>query len=384
MMITAPVSHWSDGACFVLDFMNGTLPSTATFTRASNAWYFNSSGNLTQATSNNPRFDYGAPGSTTLRGLLMEDAKTNKAIQCRDLTQTAWSKTSAIVALDQTGIDGTASSASSFTASAANATVLQTLTQAASTSIFSLYLKRITGTGTVNITQDGGTTWTAVTLTSSWQRFKAVSASTLNPVFGIQVVTSGDAVAVDVAQFESATLPSSPIIPTTVSVTRAIESCQVSSIGWYNATYGTFFSEFYFADNTSVALNHMIFVVSDNSTANAFRAGQFDTQNTVFSRISTASVAANPSNTAAYVAGVNKYGLVYAAGTSKSFAMLNAGSALTSSPSSFPALATLTDGLRLGCNPSGIASAFPLNGHVRRFKYWNYPLTNTRLTKVTT
>lgn len=52
------------------------LPAGFTTTRATNAWYFNSAGTLTQASSNTPRFDYD-PATLLLKGLLIEDARTN-------------------------------------------------------------------------------------------------------------------------------------------------------------------------------------------------------------------------------------------------------------------------------------------------------------------
>lgn len=52
------LKHASPFALTYTDFTVGTLPDWLTFSRASNAWYFNSSGTLTQASSNVARFDY--------------------------------------------------------------------------------------------------------------------------------------------------------------------------------------------------------------------------------------------------------------------------------------------------------------------------------------
>jgi hypothetical protein len=59
-----------------LDFLLGGLDSRITFTRASNAWYFDSAGNLVQASTNEPRFDYD-PATLQARGLLIEGGRTN-------------------------------------------------------------------------------------------------------------------------------------------------------------------------------------------------------------------------------------------------------------------------------------------------------------------
>lgn len=225
------------------DFTAGSLPSGVTFSRSSTAWYFNSSGLLTSASTNTPRFDYGTPGSSTLQGLLAEKGNTNNLLWSRDFTQASWTASSITAALDQTGIDGVASSASSLTATGTNGTICQTITQAATLSTFSVYMKRIVGTGTISISQDGGSTYSNVTPTSSWARFSHATQSTLNPGICIRIGTSGDAVAVDVAQFEGGggdfSYATSPIITTSATVTRAADSVTITP-SWYNVNSGAF------------------------------------------------------------------------------------------------------------------------------------------------
>lgn len=59
-----------------LNFLSGTLDSRITFTRTGTSSYFNSSGILTSAAANVPRFDYD-PITKAIKGLLIEEAKTN-------------------------------------------------------------------------------------------------------------------------------------------------------------------------------------------------------------------------------------------------------------------------------------------------------------------
>ena len=79
-------------------------------------------------------------------------------------------------------------------ATAGNGTLLSSLSLLASPYTFSVWLKRKTGSGTVEITVDG-TTYVAAAVTGTWTRFSTTltpTAGTKTP--GIRLVTSGDAV----------------------------------------------------------------------------------------------------------------------------------------------------------------------------------------------
>lgn len=154
-------------------------------------------------------------------------------------------KEAAIQVTTCTGIDNAANSASTLTAGAADATILQTLTMAAAARSFSAYVKRRTGTGNVYITRDGGTNWTDITASvgASWTRVKIENTSVLNPVCGFKIATSGDAIDVDVCQDEAGAEAWSPIVTTTAAVTRNAdaETFQTASnwsdtAGWALAT----------------------------------------------------------------------------------------------------------------------------------------------------
>ena len=197
-----------------------------TFTRAAEAnagYYVDRAGVLKQAETNVLRTEWtGASFDTP--NLLLEDARTNVALWNRDLTNAVWTATTCTVARDQTGADGAASSASSLTATAGNATVLQSITLSSSARYQSAYVKRITGSGTIQMTMDNGSTWTAVTVTSDWTRVNIPTQTLANPTVGFRVVTNADAIAVDFVQNENGAFQSSPIAVTTVAVTRASET----------------------------------------------------------------------------------------------------------------------------------------------------------------
>lgn len=149
------------------------------------------------------------------RGLWVEQDRTNECLYCRDLTNAAWVKSNATAAKNQTGVDGSANAASSITASAGNGTVLQTITSATSTDrITSAFVKRISGSGTLEMTQDNGSTWTTVTVTAAWTRVEIPYATLANPVVGFRIGTSGDSFAVDFVQEEKGNTISGPLATT--------------------------------------------------------------------------------------------------------------------------------------------------------------------------
>jgi hypothetical protein len=187
----------------------------------------------------------GSPiSSATLKGYLSEPARTNSALWSRDMTNAAWVKTTMTTVQTATGIDGVANSATTLTATAGNAMVLQTLVAAATTRGYAPYIKRISGVGAVQITQDG-ISWTTVTITSAWTRVTPLILSQLNPVFGIRLVDNADSVAVDMNQFETTTgtVVYSPIPTTTAAVPRNADVLTYPFIGNTTEATGTLYAE---------------------------------------------------------------------------------------------------------------------------------------------
>jgi hypothetical protein len=153
-------------------------------------------------------------------GILLEESRANRILWCRDATQANWTKTNVTVARDQTGIDGIANTATRITATAGGGTCTQTITLASGSRTSSVYLRRVTGSGPVQVSMDG-TTWSTIDLSSMQWRRSSLSGTVTNPVVAIRLLTNGDAVAMDYAQVEDAEGASSPIFTTSAAATRA-------------------------------------------------------------------------------------------------------------------------------------------------------------------
>ena len=189
----------------------------------------------------------GAPiAAANLLGFRREAAATNNLLHSRDLGNAAWStKTNITAAKTATGLDGIANTATTLTATAADAIILQPITLASAARCASAYVKRRTGTGTVSFTQDGGSTWTDITAqinSSTWSRVQ-ITSTLANPSVGFKISTSGDAIDVDCVQNEAGAVATSPILTTTAVVTRNAESLTYQTASNWSDTAGTVYVE---------------------------------------------------------------------------------------------------------------------------------------------
>jgi hypothetical protein len=213
----------------------------------------------------------------TSNGILIEEARTNRLLWNRDATQTQWVKTNITAVKDQAGIDGVANAASSLTATDDNGTCIQTITLAAGNRTGSVYLKRLTGTGNIQVTLDGSTYSTVDLSDTEWYRI-VLSGSVTNPTVGIKIAVDGDAVAMDYGQVEDGLFVTTPILTTTATATRAIDSASVSNFTnkyWMNQEYGTINIEVSFITNNNTNAN-FTFLSIDNGSNNWFRLSRSD------------------------------------------------------------------------------------------------------------
>lgn len=212
-----------------------------TFTRATPAYTRLASGIWQQVNSGVARSYYSDTG--VYLGYLAEGARTNLCLQSNDFTQAAWTLSNMTAALTATGPDGLVS-ASTLTATADNATALQAITNGSASRIASMFIKRRTGSGVINITQDNGSTWTAVTVTSGWTQVSSTNQTLTNPTVGVRIVTNGDAVDVWCFMNEVGTFASTPIPTTSATVARNADVLTYPTTGWFTNSQGVLLSRY--------------------------------------------------------------------------------------------------------------------------------------------
>ena len=194
----------------------GPAANFITTVRASTRWQPDLSGLLHS-------FPSGVAAITNV-GLGVWQATTNEALYSRDLTNTAWTALNVTAAHTAVGADGSTNGGSKLTASAANGTILQVFTIGSEAQNLSVFVQRRAGSGEVDITENGGSTWTSLTsancqqpgtlaasgiVTNGYVRC-SVETTLANPSIGFRIVTNGDAVNVDFVQLENNTFSLPP------------------------------------------------------------------------------------------------------------------------------------------------------------------------------
>jgi len=173
-------SIFTRGRKFYADFTSGILDPRINFSRTSNATVTNSLGTIAYAPHN----------------LLTYSEQFDNA---------AWTKTTTTITANSLISPDGNTTADTLTAGGANSTVLHSYTAIAQSYVFSVWLRRKTGTGNIDITADG-TTYVTKAITTSWVRYETAivpTAGTRTP--GIRIATNGDEVYAFGAQLEIGT-----------------------------------------------------------------------------------------------------------------------------------------------------------------------------------
>lgn len=214
---------------------------SGTFTRATTATTILSNGLIGSVASGVPRSCYSLAG--VYLGYLAEGARTNLCLRSEELDNAAWTASNITVVADAVAAPDGATTADTLTADAGNGTLLQAFTIASAVKVFSIWLKRKTGTGNIDLTLDSGSTWTTQTVTASWNLYQ-VTQTLANPTAGIRIVTSGDAVWAWGGQLEAASFSSSYIPTTSAAVTRNADLLTYPQAGNYSTAVGTIFVQY--------------------------------------------------------------------------------------------------------------------------------------------
>lgn len=265
----APASGAGMGYACSCSTITGAKGEAISFARSTvGECYSNDGQTLTQCGVNQPRVSSGTAASSQL-GIWMEPLRTNLVLHSRDLSQAVWVKTNMTCTRTATGMRNDANGATRCTATAPNATVLQTTVTAAATRNTSMEVKSVTLAGSFQPTRDGATFTTATGLsTTLWKRVVApgvtsaggdvpgcaggnciplsqMTSGIANPTIGFRLTNTGDSVDIDFVQDEETAVASSPIatgaatssrdyevidLPAAISPTSATGLC-VSSVG---------------------------------------------------------------------------------------------------------------------------------------------------------
>ncbi len=311
-----------------------------------------------------------AISASTLLGYQAEGARTNYALWSRDLTNAAWVSGGGGIATAKTatGADGVANSATTLTASGANGTLLQTITRASVQRITGCYIKRRTGSGTINMTQDNGATWTVVSPTASWSAVAIPAATLANPIIGFQIVTSGDAIDVDFVMHEEAAFVSSPIPATTVSVTRNADVLLYPATGNGGDTAGSCYAEVTQPASTTG------YVVMMSGSANVALFTNVGTQVRCFD-------GTNNNAGATYTPSITAPVKIAAAWGQTASTMQTAASGATAAATAFDGTMAFSGNLHVGSNAGTNQFVF---GTIRNVRLYNRALANAQLQAMTT
>jgi hypothetical protein len=303
----------------------GSLDPRITFTRASTATYFDSAGVMQTAAVNAPRWDYD-PVTRALRGLLIEEARTNLLLN-----------------------------------SAALSTQSVTVTAVAHT--LSFY-----GTGTVT---KSGTATGALVGTGAAQRV----SQTFTPTAGTLTLTVTGTVSnaqLEVGAFVTSYTPSSG-----TAATRAADVMSMPTSAWYNAAAGSLAVEVVYGGSNAAAFP-VLTSIDDATSANAatllVKASGFIHAEGAVSSVSQWAIV-GPTGPTPYGT-VKKVGLSMAPNNINY--CINGVLATADLAATLPAVTTL----HLGCSAAGVTGAHSVA--FRSVRYWSRALSAAELQTVTT
>jgi len=385
-----------------------------TFTRASTASYFNSTGTLQSAAIDAPRFDYN-PSTLAAQGLLIEESRTNSirnntmqgaAAGTPGTLPTNW--TSQLSGLTQTIVGTGTSNGIAYVDIRLNGTTSNTffnINVEGQTNIAATNAQAWTGSVWLSVV--GGSTTNITSIAWSLNQYSSVPVylSTLSGTNRVSTISStltritdtyttnnasiafvqpvlamlcGLGVAIDITfriglpQLEQGAFATSVIPTTTTALTRSADVASVNTLSpWYNASAGTLFSESVLARQNAMP-NVQTANIRNAGITNEIRLFYRSSGGTGQAVIDATIAQADLSATGVITANATlKMALAYSA---NDFAASgNGGAVVTDTSGTVPS--GLTE-MSLGANG--------LNGYLRRITYYPRRLSNADLQTITT
>lgn len=393
-----------------ISFTRGTtLDSRITFTRSTTATYTNSSGVLSTAAINAPRFDYN-PTTLASNGLLIEEQRTNLFTYSEQFDNAFWTKVRTSITANSTiAPDGTLTADTLVENTAANTThqMYSLFTVSAVTHTISLYVKaagrnwvvinsNATGsylasyfniaTGSLGTIASGYTGVISPAANGFFRIQLTATFTTTLPEIDIQLATgnnsnsyTGDGtsgVYIWGAQLEAGAFATSYIPTTTAAATRAADAASMTGTNfssWYNATEGTIFSSALSLNGAGTVSQAVYSIYGNTARTLAFRT---------IGRTPTFQVEDGGSPQASFTGSLwADASVMKIAGAYKvnNFAASFAGNAATTGTSG--SLPTVD---RMYIGDVNVAGTRSLNGCVQQITYYPRRLSNTELQALTT
>jgi hypothetical protein len=394
-----------------------------TFTRASNATFFDAAGTLQTAANDTPRFDHD-PATGASRGLLIEESRTNSirnsqaggaVAGTQGTAPTNWSVTGTLNSITReiigTGAEdglayidikysGTPSSNGSFTiAPEPSGAVVAANGQ---TWTVSAYVKLIGGS-TSNLTYNLGLNGqTAAGANVAGQTANNATAPTSDPLknqrrsatftftsasvervlpYIVGIYTNGNPIdltlRIAAPQLEQGAFATSYIPTTSAAATRAADSAVVTPISsFYNQSEGTLFAEGS-SGNTNNSLNALLSI--DDTTANERiqirRGTQFNLLNIVTATGGSPQASLDTS-IGTWASPTEFKKIAYALKQNDLAVSMGGAAALTDTSATLPTVTRMV----VGFGPNSQYA----NGHIRRIAYYPRRLSNSLLQQLTT
>lgn len=137
-------------------------------------------------------------------GISSTKAEQNLLSYSQELANGLWTATNLTVAPNSVVAPDGTTTGETLSASAPNATLTQTLILNSGNHTISAWIKRVSGSGTIEMTLDSAGTWSSIAITSTWTRYTLTQnlATVGSKTPGIRITTGGDQIDVWGVQLE--------------------------------------------------------------------------------------------------------------------------------------------------------------------------------------